>query len=136
MKLTIISVLIFMIANSTFALSAKDCREAYNLAFEDLVSSSNDFNDRYLDRLEFSTKVALISTEIAAVRGVCLVVESPSNKKCVESYKKRYKALRKEIRLTSVLVGNQTSVKPKVLRTISNEFNNIFSRLKCGDLNI
>lgn len=127
-------VLLLGVANSTFALSDRDCRDAYNNAFQDLKRASIDFNQGYSDKFEFSAQVAGISTEVSATRGVCLAVESPSNKKCVASYKKRYKALRKEIKLTSVLVGNQTSVKPRVIESISNEFGNLFSRLKCGDL--
>jgi hypothetical protein len=136
MKKLLAILITIAISNSAFALSDKDCRDSYNKAYMNLLNSSLDFNTGYLDKFEFSAQVAAISTEVSAVRGLCLAVESPRNKKCVESYKKRYKALRKEIKLTSVLVGNQTQVKPRVLETIANEFGNIFSRLKCGDLNI
>ena len=131
-----ISVLLFglLISTSSFALSDSDCREVYNQAFTELVSVSIDFNEGYLDKFGFAANVAAISTEVSAVRGICLTIESPQNKNCVRSYKKRYKALRNEIKLTSVLVGNQTEVKPRVIATISNEFGNLFSRLKCGDL--
>ncbi|WP_127717448.1 hypothetical protein [Halobacteriovorax sp. HLS] len=127
-------IFVLLLSTSTFALSDSDCREVYNRAFIELVDASIEFNEGYMDKYEFSANVAAISTEVSAVRGVCLAVESPRNKKCVQSYKKRYKALRNEIKLTSVLVGNQTQVRPRLIETISNEFGNLFSRLKCGDL--
>ena len=134
-KLLSIFVLITLSSN-VLAISDKDCRNAYDTAFEKLISASTDFNSGYIGNKSFAAEVAIISTEVSAVRGVCLAVESPSNGKCVKAYKKRYKALRSEIKIISVLTGNQTRVKPRVMETITNEFGNIFSRAKCGDLNI
>jgi hypothetical protein len=136
MKKLLALLVLISLSSQTFAISDKDCRDIYNNAFEKLISASVDFNSGYLGNKSFAAEVAVISTEVSAVRGVCLAVESPSNKKCVEAYKKRYKALRNEIKIISVLTGNQTRVKPRVMETISNEFGNIFSRAKCGDLNI
>lgn len=136
MKKILSFLILIALSSNVLAISDKDCRNAYNSAFEKLISTSVDFNSGYIGNKSFAVEVAVISTEVSAVRGVCLAVESPSNKSCVQAYKKRYKALRNEIKIISVLTGNQTSVKPRVIQTISNEFSNIFSRAKCGDLNI
>lgn len=132
-KLSVILLSLF-IFNSAYALTDRECRDVYNQAFEDLVQSSYDFNKGYSNKYEFSTQVAGISTTVSGVRAVCLAVESPKNKRCVEAYKRRYKSLRKQIKLMSVLVGNQTRVNPRVIESVSNEFSTVFNRVKCGDL--
>lgn len=134
MKKTLLILLSLFCLNSTYALSDADCRDVYNEAYKDLVSATIDFNQNYSDKVHFSVQVAEISTKVSAVRAMCLAVESPRNKDCVKAYKKRYKALRNEIKVLSVLSGNQTEVRPRVLRSIGNEFNSLINRVKCGDL--
>jgi len=132
-KLSVLLLSLF-IFNSAYALTDRECRDVYNQAFQDLAQSSYDFNKGYSDKFEFSAQVAGISTTVTGVRTICLVVESPKNKQCVQAYKKRYKSLRKQIKLISVLVGNQTRVNPRAIETVSNEFSTLFNRVKCGDL--
>ncbi|PIK16075.1 hypothetical protein [Halobacteriovorax sp. JY17] len=134
MKKSLLVLLSLLCLNSTYAISDSDCRDIYNESFENLVSASIDFNQGYSDKFEFSAQVAEISTRVSAIRAICLAVESPDNKKCVATYKKRYKTLRNQIKLTSVLVGNQTEVKPRVIQSITNEFSSLINRVKCGDL--
>ncbi|OUR99978.1 hypothetical protein A9Q84_02800 [Halobacteriovorax marinus] len=132
-KLSVLLLSLF-IFNSAYALSDRDCRNVYNDAFEELAQRTIDFNQGYSDKFEFSVQVAGISTTVSSVRALCLVIESPKNAKCVKAYKKRYKTLRNQIKLTSVLVGNQTRVNPRVIDTITSEFGTLFNRAKCGDL--
>ena len=134
MKKCLLLVMSVLCLNSAYAISDADCRDVYNDSFEELVSASIDFNKGYSDKFQFSAQVAEISTRVSAVRAVCLAVESPANKKCVGAYKKRYRTLRKQIKLISVLTGNQQEVKPRILRSISNEFSSLINRVKCGDL--
>ncbi|GEM_PF-6146852 len=134
MKKRVLSILLLLSLNSAYAISDSDCRDVYNESFKDLVSASKDFNNGYSDKFEFSMQVAEISTRVSGTRAICLAVESPENKKCVMAYKKRYKTLRDQIKLSSVLVGNQTEVKPRLIQSISNEFTSLINRVKCGDL--
>ncbi|ATH08275.1 hypothetical protein BIY24_10045 [Halobacteriovorax marinus] len=134
MKKSLLILMSLLCLNSAYALSDAECRDVYNNAFEDLVSASLDFNQGYSDKFQFSAQVAEISTKVSTVRAICMAVESPRNKNCVQAYKKRYKTLRKEIKVLSVLTGNQTEVKPRILQSISNEFSSLFNRIKCGDL--
>jgi hypothetical protein len=134
MKKFSVLLLSLFIFNSAYALTDRECRDVYNEAFTDLVQTSYDFNKGYSDKYEFSVQVAGISTVVSSVRAVCLAIESPKNKSCVQVYKKRYKSLRKQITLISVLVGNQNRVNPRVIESVSNEFSTVFNRIKCGDL--
>ncbi|WP_372656284.1 hypothetical protein [Halobacteriovorax sp.] len=134
MRKSILSIVLLFSLSSAYAISDSECRDVYNESFKDLVSASKDFNSGYADKYEFSMQVAEISTRVAGTRAVCLAVESPDNRKCVAAYKKRYKTLRSQIKLTSVLVGNQTEVKPRLIQSISNEFTSLINRVKCGDL--
>jgi septation ring formation regulator EzrA len=132
-KITLAFIAIFLM-NSAHALSDKQCRNIYNDSFESLLNASYDFNSRVLDKYEFAAKVTTISSSVTAIRAACAVVESPRNKNCVNAYKKRYKNLRKEIKVGSVLIGNQTRVRQKHLELAINEFNTILNRIKCDDL--
>lgn len=114
----------------------KTCRQVYNQAYEDLKEITFDFNDQTIGGAIFTSKVVGIDAYLNSVRAVCFVVESPKNAKCVEAYKKRYKALRREIKITSVLLGNQTSINPDIIETIGHEFSALYYKLKCGDLEI
>ncbi len=134
MKKSLFSLILLLSLSSAYAISDSECRDVYNESYKDLLSASKDFNSGYLDRVDFSMQVAEISTRVAGTRAICLAVESPENKNCVAAYKKRYKTLRNQIKLTSVLVGNQTEVKPRVIQSISNEFGSLINRVKCGDL--
>ena len=134
MKKYLLPLLLLLAINSAHAISDSECRDVYNESFKDLVSASRDFNSNSINKFEFSLQVSEISTRVAGTRAICLAVESPDNKKCVAAYKKRYKTLRKQIKLTSVLVGNQTEVKPRVIQSISNEFSSLINRVRCGDL--
>ncbi|MCO4794977.1 MAG: hypothetical protein KC493_14775 [Bacteriovoracaceae bacterium] len=112
----------------------KSCRQVYNQGYVQLRQLSNDFNDGYIGKAGFAAQVVALDTEIATKRGICLIVEEPRNKKCVKLYKKRYKALRKEIKISSIVLGGQREVKEDVLEAIANEFSNVYYQLKCGDL--
>lgn len=133
-KKSLLFLFLLLSVNSAYAISDSECRDVYNESYKELLSASKDFNNGSVDRVEFSMQVAEISTRVAGTRALCLAVESPDNKKCVEAYKKRYKTLRSQIKLTSVLVGNQTEVRPRVIQSISNEFSSLINRVKCGDL--
>ncbi|TNE96729.1 MAG: hypothetical protein EP326_12755 [Deltaproteobacteria bacterium] len=133
--LKILLPLLMLMSFSAFAQDTnQSCRQVYNDGYEKLRTLVVDFNEGYLGKVGFASQVVALDTEIAAVRGVCLVVEEPRNKECVNAYKKRYKALRKEVKVSSVVLGGQTEVKEDILESISNEFSNIYYRLKCGDL--
>lgn len=133
-----LKVLLPILMLMSFSVFAQDnnqtCRQVYNDGYEKLRQLSLDFNQGYIGKVGFASQVVALDTEITAVRGVCLVIEEPRNKECVKAYKKRYKALRKEIKVSSVVLGGQTEVKEDILETIANEFSNIYYRLKCGDL--
>lgn len=123
----------------SFAASASDdsnktCRQVYNDGYLQLRYLAEDFNHGSIGKGEFAAQVVGLDTVIATKRGICLIVEEPGNKECVNLYKKRYKALRSEIKISSIILGGQRSVKEDVLERISNEFSNIYYRLKCGDL--
>ena len=114
----------------------KSCRQVYNESYLDLRNLSLEFNNGEISNGGFATKVVTIDARLNSMRAICFVVESPDNKKCVEVYKKRFKALRKEVKITSVLLGNQSSVKPDIIEAIGNEFSTLYYQLKCGDLNL
>lgn len=144
LKLLAISAIITLFSLQAFAAeedpkilpSDKSCRQIYNDSFISLRDASFDFNDGTLSSGAFGTKVVGIDAQLNSMRAICVVIESPANKKCVEIYKKRYKALRKEIKVTSVLLGNQTSVQPDIIEAIANEFSTLYYQLKCGDLTL
>lgn len=106
-------VLALLISSPIFAgdlFTNQDCINVYRDAYLDLAQISKDFNSERLNRAEFSTLVIGLSTEVSIHRGACLVVESPSAKDCVSSYKEIYKGLRNNIKLGSVISGNQKKV--------------------------
>ena len=90
--------------------SNQECVNVYREGYLDLKQMVSDFNHEYYNRLQFATLVAANSTAVGTFRAACLAVESPSNTKCVESYKEIYKDLRTQIKLMSILSGNQTKV--------------------------
>jgi hypothetical protein len=116
------------------AFDDKSCRDVYNSSFENLRNHVNDFNNGSIGKGSFATSIVGLDTYVTSKRAICYVIESPLNKKCVDIYKKRYKALRDNIKITSVLLGNQTEVSEDLLETIRNEFGTLYMRLRCGDL--
>jgi hypothetical protein len=100
-----------LVSLSALADSADTCKDAYKDGYTDLVEASMDFNHGRIGKGEFATTVAMISTEVSAVRAYCSVVEDPADKKCIQNLKKVYKDQREEIKVIAVLAGNQTSVK-------------------------
>ena len=106
---------VILLSYSSFAsndslVSNHECIGVYRDGFIDLKDFVDSFNEEDIDRFEFSALVAGNSTQIAARRGACLVFENPAVDECVFDYKELYKKLRSNIRLRSVIVGNQSRI--------------------------
>ncbi len=102
-----------LLSISSFAgelLSNQDCISVYRDNYLQLRDFTEGFNSERLDRWEYSAFVTGTSTEVGVHRLACLIVESPSNTKCVEGYKEIYKGLRSQIKLGSIISGNQKKV--------------------------
>lgn len=105
--------LIVLLTLPTFAgsfLTNQDCIDVYRSAYLDLSQITKEFNNENLNRLEYATIVSGLSTEVVLHRGACLMMESPSAKECVASYKEIYKGLRNNVKLGAILAGNQKKV--------------------------
>lgn len=105
--------LALVLTSTTFAgdfLTNQDCIDVYRSAYLDLAQMTKEFNNEDLNRVEYSALVSGLSTEVVLHRGACLVMESPSAKECVASYKEIYQGLRKNVKLTAILAGNQKKV--------------------------
>ena len=112
----------------------RQCRMAYNEAYDELKDRSEQFNEGDLSRGEFAALVVGITTELGAVRVTCRVFEDPDNRSCVDAYKERFWRLRDQIKVAAVLSGNQTEVDMSIVREIASDFENVIHRLRCGDL--
>lgn len=120
--------LIGFVLMSCFSVQAsntdKECLSAYQSGLNSLVEDSEAYNNGRLDNMEFSAKVAVISTEVSSMRSLCHFIEDPSIKECVKTFKKAYKTQRDQISIISILSGNQDTVK---IKRITNTFNMIGS---------
>lgn len=110
MKKIFIAFVLALTATAGDLLSNQDCINVYRDAYVDLSEVTEHFNEERLNRVEYSAIVSGISTEVSLHRGACLIVESPSTKECISSYKEIYKGLRKNIKLSAILSGNQKKV--------------------------
>ena len=116
-----------------FDLSDKSCRDVYNSSYLKLSNHVNEFNNIHIKKGTFISKVLAIDTFIASKRLLCVIITPNTNKKCVEIYKKRFKILRDEINISSILLENQLEIDRDIIETIQAEFNTLFMKLKCGD---
>lgn len=91
-------------------ISNEDCIRVYRDNAIDLKVATDDFNDGYMDKIDYGAKVGQISTIVSAQRLACIKLEDPEAKTCVKEYKKIYKSLRNKISIPAVLFGNQTEV--------------------------
>lgn len=90
--------------------SNEECVRVYRDNAVDLKQAVDDYNDRYLDNIDFGLKVSQISTIVSARRLACLRFEDPEVKDCVKRYKNLYKSLRDKISVPSVMIGNQDEI--------------------------
>lgn len=91
-------------------LSNEECINVYREGYIDLKELVEDFNAGYFSSFGFASYVTSNSTGIMAHRAACAVVENPSNKECVLSYKKLYNDLRDRIKLSAIISGNQHKI--------------------------
>jgi hypothetical protein len=103
-------IVLFSFNSAHASLSDEDCVKVYRDQASDLKEYVDFFNEQKIDHAAFATEVAAISTLVTAQRLACRLVESPEVKNCVTSGKNLYESIRKKIKLSSVLAGNQTKV--------------------------
>lgn len=110
----VLLLLAVLFASNAFAegeiMSNQECINLYRSGYLTLQNDVERFNDGYYNRFEFSFEVTATSSALGALRGLCLVVESPTNEDCVTAYKDLYKDLRGKVKLGAILSGNQTAV--------------------------
>lgn len=87
------------------------CIEVYRDGALDLLEAVEDYNNKTLNRGNFSTEVSGIGATVKTLRTACYFVESPEVEDCVDGYKAIYKDLRDRVRLRSVMAGNQEKIK-------------------------
>ncbi len=122
--------MLFIFTMSAFA-DYDVCVQAYQDAYVKLDRDTRNFNNRIIDKNEFATSVAAISTEVTIKRSICHFTEDPKIRACVKTLYNRYHKLRDKISVTSVLLGNQTEVEIGFLDQLVSSFNREFDSLRC-----
>lgn len=111
---TVVAFLIVLLAFSAHAsqsvISNHECIGVYREGYLNLRDYVEAYNTDRMDKIEFSFMVSGNSTDIALHRSACYAFENNSVDDCVSKYKELYKDLRSQIKLRSVIVGNQDSV--------------------------
>jgi hypothetical protein len=138
----IVLLLCFLFSNFSYASEPredknfidKSCREVFLTSFNTLKTQTIEFNNGNVDKAGMASSLLKLDSYIASKRAICFFAESSNNKKCVKIYKKRYLALRNKLVVTDILLGSQTEVDSDFIETLLLEFETLYMKYKCADL--
>lgn len=118
MKLLLVIATLFSIQFAN-ADTNETCKFIYREGIEHLKTDFNNYSIGADSKAELALNLARTSSVVRGTRAYCVLFETAENNYCVSKYSEIYQDLRSQVKILSLLTGNQEDIAKK---NIANRF--------------